>query len=216
MKIYGANVSPFVRKVLVVAAAKGLDFEHEPVMPGSDDAEFRLASPIGKIPGFMDGELRVSDSSIICEYLEEKYPAVRMQPDTPELRARARWYEEYADTKFVEMCTAFFFERIAKKLFGDDSGPDEARLKQVAEELAPVTLAYVESQVPDSGFLFGDDLYIADVALISPTVNAAYGGYEIDAQEFPKVAAYRARVMAHPAMAGVLEVERAMLAALTA
>jgi glutathione S-transferase len=211
MKIFGANVSPFVRKVLATATHKGIDFEHVVVMPGSDDADFRAMSPLGKIPALQDGELLVSDSSIICEYLEDKFPAVRMLPDSAAGRARARWYEEFGDTKMADAFAVYFFERIAKPLFGDDSGPDEERLKDVSENVAPVQLAYVESQVPDNGFLFGDDLYIADIGLVSPTVNGAYAGYEIDADRFPKTVAYRQRVLSHPSVAAVLEAEQAMI-----
>jgi glutathione S-transferase len=214
MKICGANVSPFVRKVLVTAHHKGIDFEHEVVMPGSDDPAFRRMSPLGKIPAMQDGDLVVSDSTIICEYLEDRFPEVRMMPESPAQRARARWYEEYGDTKMAEACAVYFFERIAKPLFGDHSGPDEARLADAAENITPVQLAYVESEVPESGFLFGDDLYIADIALISSTVNAAYAGYEIDAERFPKTASFRARVLSHPAVVKTLAVEKAMIESL--
>ena len=211
MKIFGANVSPFVRKVLATATHKQLDFEHVVVMPGSDDPEFRRMSPLGKIPALADGDLVVSDSTIICEYLEDRFPEVKMMPEAAEDRARARWYEEYGDTKMAEAFALYFFERIAKPLFGDHSGPDEERLKDLAENVTPVQLAYLESQVPDSGFLFGADLFIADIALVSPTVNAAYAGYEIDAGQFPKTVAFRERVLSHPSVAEVLEAERAMI-----
>lgn len=216
MKIFGANVSPFVRKVLVTARHKGIDFEHEAVMPGSTDAEFRMMSPLGKIPAMQDGDLRVSDSTIICEYLEDKFPEVRMMPESAEDRARARWYEEYGDTKMAEAFAVYFFERIAKPLFGDNSGPDEERLAEMAEHVTPAQLAYVEDQVPESGFLFGAELYTADIALISATVNASYAGYEIDAGRFPRTAAFRERVLTHPTVAEVLKVEQEMVKALTA
>lgn len=216
MKIFGANVSPFVRKVLVTASHKGIEFEHVVVMPGSDDPAFRRMSPLGKIPALADGDLAISDSSIICEYLEDKFPAVRMMPESAEDRARARWYEEYGDTKMAEAFAVYFFERVAKPLFGDHSGPDEARLKDAADNVTPAQLAYVEGQVPDNGFLFGADLYVADIALVSATVNGAYAGYEIDAGRFPKTAAYRDRVLSHPSVAKVLAAEQAFVDSLTA
>lgn len=216
MKIFGANVSPFVRKVLVTARHKGIDFEHEVVMPGSTDAAFRTMSPLGKIHALQDGDLGISDSTIICEYLEDKFPAVRMMPESPEDRARARWYEEYGDTKMAEAFAIYFFERIAKPLFGDNSGPDEARLADAAENVTPAQLAYVEGQVPESGFLFGEELYIADIALVSSSVNASYAGYEIDAERFPRTAAFRERVLTHPTVAEVLKAEQEMIKGLAA
>ena len=82
MKVYGIVLSPFVRKVLAVCSLKGLEYEHEPVMPGSATPEYLLISPLGKVPAFEDGDLGVSDSSVICEYLEEKYPAGDAFPKT--------------------------------------------------------------------------------------------------------------------------------------
>ena len=172
MIIYGANVSPFVRKVLAVAGLKGIEFEHKPVLPGHGDAEFQHASPLGKIPALVDGDLHVSDSSVICEYLEEKFPEVATLP------------------------------------------PDEARLERVAGELCPAVLGYLEVEVPDEGFLFGELPMTADIALASPTVNARYGGYEIDAGQYPKTTAYRDRVLALPVMVELLEAEKAMMEAL--
>jgi cell fate (sporulation/competence/biofilm development) regulator YlbF (YheA/YmcA/DUF963 family) len=46
---------------------------------------------------------------------------------------------------------------------------------------------------------------------VSPSVNGAYAGYEIDAERFPKTAAFRQRVLSHPSVAKVLEAEQAMI-----
>src|SRR5437762_13180739 len=72
--VYGANGSPFVRKVCVMLAEKGLTYEQEPVIPLNVSAEFKKLSPLGKIPAYRDGEATLSDSSIICAYLERKHP----------------------------------------------------------------------------------------------------------------------------------------------
>ncbi len=216
MIIYGANISPFVRKALAVAKIKGLEFEHKAVVPGHGEEDFMRASPLGKIPALQDGDLVVSDSSVICEYLEDKFGGIAMLPDTPEQRARARWYEEYADTKLIEAMAPFFFERLAKKMFGDPSPPDEERLADVAANLCPAVFNYLEHEVPDDGFLFGDRPLTADIALVSPTINAGYGGYEIDADAYPKYAAYRSRVLAHPVMVDLLDTEKALMEAMAA
>ncbi len=63
MIVYGSSLSPFVRKVVAFAAEKGIELEVKPVGPGSQDPEFREASPFGKMPGFRDGDFAISDSS---------------------------------------------------------------------------------------------------------------------------------------------------------
>jgi glutathione S-transferase len=213
MKVYGANLSPFVRKVLVVCKLKQLDFEHEVVMPGTKTPEYLAISPLGKIPALTDGELGVSDSSVICDYLEEKYPAIPVLPATPELRARSRWYEEYADSKLAENFAVFFFERFLKRMMkmGD---PDEARLANIVTNNHPEVLAYLESQVPDQGFMFGETMGTADIALLSPFINAAHTGFEPDLADYPKLDAWMSRVKAHPVMIEVLTAEAAMLKAM--
>jgi len=212
MKVYGVVLSPFVRKVLSVCSLKGLEYEHDPIMPGSTKPEYLLISPLGKVPAFEDGDFSISDSSVICEYLEEKYPAVAVMPESPEDRARSRWLEEFGDSRLVESLAPYFFERKVKKLMGLGEA-DEARLDQLAAEDIPKCLEYVESQVPETGFLFAE-IGTADVALCGPFINGGYGGFELDGDAYPKTAAYLERVKTHPAMVPVLAAERETLAAL--
>ncbi len=210
MKIYGIVLSPFVRKVLAVCSLKSLEYELVPVMPGGTTPEYLLISPLGKVPAFEDGDLSISDSSVICEYLEEKYPTVAVMPGSPEDRARSRWYEEYGDSKLAPTLAPFFFERKVKKLLGQGE-PDEARLERLAAEELPSCMAYVELIAPDTNFLFGD-IGTADLAIAGPFINGAYGGYEFDQTAYPKMAAYLERVKTHPALVPILAAEQAMLA----
>ena len=56
LKLFGANVSPFVRKVKVVLAEKNLPFEQQQTAPFPPTAEYRKISPLGRIPAFQDGD----------------------------------------------------------------------------------------------------------------------------------------------------------------
>jgi glutathione S-transferase len=212
MKIYGANLSPFVRKVMAICSIKGLEYDHEMVMPGDASPEYLKISPLGKIPAFEDGDLAMSDSSVICEYLEEQYPSIGVLPPAPADRARSRWLEEFADSKLVESVAPYFFERKIKKMRGMGE-PDEEKLARLAAEDIPNCLDYLESQIPENGFLFGD-IGIADVAICCPLVSGSYGGYNVDAGVYPKTAAFLERVISDPTIAPILEREQAMLAGL--
>ena len=141
MKIYGVNLSPFVRKVLSVCSIKGLEYEHESVMPGTRTPEYLKISPLGKVPALEDGELAISDSSVICEYLEEAYPDVPVMPTDPVRRARSRWLEEYGDSKFIEAVGPFFYENILKGILGMGEH-DSARLEELASDVIPERLDY--------------------------------------------------------------------------
>ena len=74
MIVYGSSLSPFVRKVLAFAAEKGIEVESRPVGLGSEDPEFREASPFGKMPALVDGDYCLADSSAIIHYLEALHP----------------------------------------------------------------------------------------------------------------------------------------------
>lgn len=65
MIVYGTGYSPYVRKVLVSLAEKGIAYEHRPVMFHAPDADFQAASPLGKIPAIEDDGFRLADSSAI-------------------------------------------------------------------------------------------------------------------------------------------------------
>jgi glutathione S-transferase len=214
MKIYGASLSPFVRKTLLALESKGISYEQVPLVPLDPPPGYEKISPLKKIPAMEHDGFTVADSSVICAYLEEVFPEVSLLPADPRERATARFIEEYGDTRLVENVSVFFFERLVKPLFMKQ-GPDEARLEDVAANQLPPVLAYLENIVPDQGFLFGADKPgLADFSIASPLINAQYGGYEVDGRTYPKLAAYFGRVCAAPVVAKRLEVERQEMAAL--
>src|SRR3954470_19507763 len=101
MIVYGASLSPFVRKVLAFAGEKDIEVESKPVDFRDKSAEFIEASPFGKIPGFRDGDFAISDSSAIIHYLEAVKPEPSLIPKDPKAGARTIWYDEFADTILV-------------------------------------------------------------------------------------------------------------------
>ena len=75
--LHGAPASPFVRKVRIALVEKNLPHELVPVVPfppANATPEFRRMSPLGKIPALSDGDFAISDSSVICAYLERIHP----------------------------------------------------------------------------------------------------------------------------------------------
>lgn len=89
--------------------------------------------------------------------------------------------------------------------------PDEALVEKIINKQLPPMLGYIESQVPEQGFLFGEDITLADVSLFSPFVNAGYAGYEVDPQRWPGFVGFMERVKAHPVMSRVLAEEAALM-----
>ena len=99
--LYGIGLSPFVRKVRVLLAEKGLPYDHDPVVPFNVSADYKAMSPLGKIPAYRDEKGALCDSSIICAYLERRHPTPALYPSDPYEYARALWFEEYADSGLV-------------------------------------------------------------------------------------------------------------------
>lgn len=209
MILYGAPVSPFVRKVLAFAAEKGLALELVPVGLGDQNADFLAASPFRKMPAFKDGDFSISDSSAIVTYLEAKHPAPALLSADPENRARTVWFDEFADTILTAAAGAMFFNRIVSPKFMGKPG-DEAAAQKGEADMAPIC-DYLEGIIPASGYLVGDALTLADISVASPFVNASHAGYIPDAAAYPKLTAYLAAIHARPSFADWIRRERKML-----
>ncbi|MCB2113802.1 MAG: glutathione S-transferase family protein [Parvularculaceae bacterium] len=199
LTIIGNPVSPYVRKILVILKMKEIDFEIDPTVGFFGDDEFTKLSPLRRIPVLVDDGLVVNDSSVIAQYLEEKHPFPTIFPATAAARARARWFEEYADTRMGDVFIWKVFGRmvISPAFFGTERDL-EANRKILDTEVVEV-MDYLESQTPAEGFLCGA-FSIADFSVAVMFRNMAYARWTPDGARWPKVVRWLARVDAHPAM----------------
>jgi glutathione S-transferase len=211
-KLLGATGSPFVRKVQIACAIKGIAYDHEPVIPINPSPEYKKKHPLGKIPCWEDGDFTLPDSSCIVAYLEKLKPQPALYPADPQAFGRALWFEEYADTKVVEVTGALFFERVIKRVFFKQP-PDEARVKDAIDNKVPEVYGYLETQAPESGdAIVGGRFSIADLAIGSQFVNHRLAGHEVDARRWPKLAAYIDAIHGNPWFKPVIEAEKAQFA----
>ena len=210
MKIIGSYVSPYVRKVLACLALKDLVFEVDPITPFYGGEEFDRLSPLRRIPVLVDGDVSICDSSVICAYLDEAYPGRPLLPAGAKDRARARWLEEYADTRLGDVFIwGLFYQKVVHPIVWGEPG-DQARIARTLGEDMPRELDYLEGQLPAEGYLFGD-IGLADIAIASFFRNGHYAGFEVDAARWPKTAAFVARALDHPAFAATYRFEQAQL-----
>ena len=87
--IIGGPVSPYVRKVLVACEMKGVPYRLDPIVPFFGGEQFSELNPLRRVPVFIDDKVSISDSTVICEYLEERYPAPPLLPLDLAERAQA-------------------------------------------------------------------------------------------------------------------------------
>ena len=202
----GSFLSPYVRKVLACMNLKGLAYEIDPITPFYGNDEFERLSPLRRIPVLIDGDFHTSDSSVICAYLDDAYPERPLLPADPKERARARWFEEFADTRLGDLFIwGLFYQKIVHPIVWGEPG-DQARIEKTLSEDIPAALGFLESHLPAEGFLFGD-IGVADISIASFFRNGAYAGFETDAARWPRTAAFVERVLGHSCFTDLLRYE---------
>ncbi|MCR9104134.1 MAG: glutathione S-transferase family protein [Gammaproteobacteria bacterium] len=194
--LHGANSSPYVRKVRVALAFKGIEYDNTQQVPFGAPAEYVEKSPLSKVPCWEEDDLILPDSSVILSYLEHRYPEPPLLPAEPGPRARALWFEEYADGYMMPtLVGGVFFQRVVMPLvFKQETNEDVVH--KTLNELMPKILDYLTQCLADDEFMVGGAFSIADIALASPFVNLAIAGEKIDAQRHPEMAAYIERIFA--------------------
>ena len=213
MKIFGFPLSPFVRKVHLVAAEKGVEVEMVLGNPANPLPEFLAASPFRKIPALQDGDFTLADSTAIVTYIDALHPEPAIAPGDAKARARAIWFEEFADTILTPAGGKVVFNRFVGPKFLGLPG-DEAAAAQGVTELQPI-FDYLERVVPEAGWLTGSEFSIGDIAVASVLRTLGYVELEPDPAARPKTAAWYERVKARPAWQAVAARETAVLERVT-
>lgn len=210
MKIIGSYVSPYVRKVLVCMELKGLEYEVDPITPFFGNDEFRRLSPLCRIPVLIDEGLVLTDSSVIAEYLDEQFPEPPLLPKEPKERARARWLEEFADTRLGDVFIwGLFYPKMVHPRVWNEPG-DQSRIERTLSTELPAALDYLESEMPAHGYLF-DEIGLADIAIASFFRNGSYAGFVPYESRWPKTAAFVELVLRHPAFQRLHQLEMIQL-----
>jgi glutathione S-transferase len=195
VRIIGSYLSPYVRKVLVFLETKRIAYEIDPIVPFFGDDRFSKLSPLRRVPVYQDESVTLADSSVICQYLEDRHPDPSLYPRDVVLRARARWLEEYADSWMGEVFIWRLFNQVAirPRVWGEET--DEALVAKTLADDVPAILDYLEAELPAEGWACGD-LSIADVAIASFLRNAAFARFRVDAARWPKTASLVERALA--------------------
>ena len=191
---YGTLRSTNASKVKVILEEKGLAYRVERLRPGDlwkKPPEMVAKHPLGKVPYIEDGGLVVYDSSVINEYLEERYPEPRLLPQDPLDRARARMLENFGD----EAILVGDLPAIWMPWWAKSDQRDTARMEKGREGLRKRALPYLEKELEGRDYMCGA-FGLADAPYMPMAMVLEVDGMPLDA--FPRVTAYLDRLRARP------------------
>ena len=211
--LYGAPISPFVRKVRAALAHKGLDYESVFVAPrsGNEPPEFKANSPLGKIPLLRAGEHYIPDSSVICQWLDREFPERPLLPADNLQAARALWFDEYADSVMTTAMGGHLFAEVVMAKIFFKREPIQADIDLAVNTEIPAIFDYLEGEIAGDYLLPGGPS-LADIAVGSIGVALVHCDYRCDAGRWPKAAAYLQRLHEGPVFAPLIEEEKALIA----
>lgn len=202
LTVYDHPLSPYAQKVKISLIEKGVPFEAplpNAIGSGSSGGDFAKANPRMEVPVLIDGEIAVFDSTIILEYLEDKYPEPPMLPASPGDRARVRMIEEVMDTHYEPINWGLgevtYFGR-----GGDALGPV---LRQAAAEQVAAFHRWLEQQLGDNRWFNGESFGWGDLCVI-PYLNGS-AGFSLTPPAGSRLAAWMDRANARDSVRQVFE-----------
>ena len=133
--LYHVPLSPFCRKVRLSLAEKKIEVQLVEERYWEGDADFLRRNPAGKIPVLKMGGEIYTESSAICEYLEERFPEPRLLTQDAQTRYEVRRLVSWFDDKFHHEVTAnLLYERVNRKIHGSGY-PVSANVKAGAKAI---------------------------------------------------------------------------------
>jgi glutathione S-transferase len=194
MKLFTYATSPYARKARMMLEMKGVEFEPIERCYSLDRKEdLRSASRRAEVPVLvLDDGRSIPDSTIVCEYIEQAFPAPALFPEDPYERARMRIIEDLCDRAFDAVSYGFWIAALRK-----DAPEAEAMTKAAREEFAQ-SLSKLEASLGEREFFCGA-LSLADLAAICYVPSAPAMGISMKA--YPRLTKWIARMRDLPAVA---------------
>ncbi|MEQ8264133.1 glutathione S-transferase family protein [Pseudohaliea sp.] len=194
LTLYHASYSTCSQKVRLCLAEKGLQYRSHLMHLGSGEnhsPDYLRLNPNGVLPTLLDGGNPIVDSSVICEYLDETFPAPKLGPtsalERASMRSWMRYFEEVPTTAIrIPSINKLFLASIRsmgagwqqmveasplrRELYAqlDEEGFSEQTMREAIRQLDECCRR-VDAALSSRGWLVGDSLSIADIVLL-PTI----------------------------------------------
>jgi glutathione S-transferase len=202
MLLYEHPLSSYAQKVKIALREKGLDFKVEiPAALGTGTAggPFAEASPRNEVPTLIDGEARIFDSTIILEYLEDKYPSPPLLPRDPAARAEARMIEDVCDTLYEAVNWGLSEVRWFKRAEGEQAEKMKATAARQTAELQ----TWLAGKLGDRPWFNGESFGWADLS-VAPYLNRSFF-YGLGTPPGSSLARWRDRLIERPSVAATFK-----------
>ncbi|APX89897.1 glutathione S-transferase [Brevirhabdus pacifica] len=201
-RLYHVPLSPFCRKVRLVMAEKKIEVELIEERYWEEQPDFLRRNPAGKVPVLKINGLTLSESSAICEYLEETVPDPALMPRDPVTRAEVRRLVMWFDDKFHnEVTSKLLYERVNKKITGQGY-PDSTNVKLGAKRIK-FHIDYMGWLLDQRRWLAGDHLTLADFAAAAHFSSLDYIR-DVDWNRNAQVKDWYAKIKSRPAFRSIL------------
>lgn len=189
MTLYSGSTCPYSHRCRIVLFEKDMDFEIIDVDMYNKPEEIASISPSGKMPVLVERDLILTESNIINEYIDERFPHPQLMPPDPVMRARARLVLfNFEHDLFTHVNT---LEHSLGK------GSDKARL-EIRDSLSQLTPILTKQK-----YLMNDEFSMLDVAIAPLLWRLEHYGIELPKAAAP-VLKYRERLFSRPAFISAL------------
>ena len=201
-RLFHVPLSPFCRKVRLSLAEKKIEVELVEERYWEKDPDFLRRNPAAKVPVIrLDGKM-MSESSAICEYLEETRPDPSLMPSDPDAKYEMRRLVCWFDDKFHhEVTSKLLYERVNKKMTGQGY-PDSRNVKDGARAIK-YHLDYMAWLLDHRRWLAGDTMTLADFAAAAHLSSLDYIS-DVDWNRSQIVKDWYAKIKSRPAFRSIL------------
>jgi glutathione S-transferase len=201
-RLYHYPLSPFCRKIRLVLAEKKIEVELVEEKYWEQSAEFLRRNPAGKVPVLRIENEILTESSAICEYLEDLYPEPALMPRDAKQRYEVRRLVSWFDDKFhSEVTQNLLYERVHKKITGQGF-PDSKNVKLGSKRIK-FHLDYLAWLLDHRRWLAGNVMTLADFAAAAQLSCLDYIS-DVDWNRSETVKDWYAKIKSRPAFRSIL------------
>lgn len=184
MTLYSGTTDPFSQRCRIVLYEKGMDFQIIDVDIFNKPEDLAIVNPYNMVPVLVERDLVLSESNIINEYIDERFPHPQLMPADPVMRARARL--------FLYRFESEMFCHIGALESGVQKTVDKARLA-VCDSLTQIAPIFAKQK-----FMLNDEFSMLDVAIAPLLWRLDHYGIRLASEAAPLMK-YAERLFSRPA-----------------